>query len=184
MSKQSLNRITSVPSGNLKDEVVSSIICLVAKMDLDIQLMVKRCHICQVNRNAPPPAPLHPWEYPSKPWSRIHIDHLGPFNGRQILVVVDSFSKWIEATVVKSTSTSETLEKLRQMFSAFGLSDRIVSDNGTSFTSKQFEEFVSKNGIIHTRVSPYHPASNGLAERAVQSVKRGTVKSAIVDTLK
>ncbi len=74
---------------------------------------------------------------------------------------------------MKSTNTAETLEKLRQIFSVFGLPDKIVSDNGTSFTSKEFEEFVKKNGIIHTRVSPYHPASNGLAERAVQCVKRG-----------
>ena len=49
----------------------------------------------------------------------------------------------------------------------------IVSDNAASFTSAQFAEFCDKNGIHHVTSAPYHPASNGLAERAVQRFKRG-----------
>ena len=42
--------------------------------------------------------------------------------------------------------------------------------------AKSFELFLSKNGIKHYKSSPYHPSSNGLAERAVQMVKRGLKK--------
>ena len=59
------------------------------------------------------------------------------------------------------------------MFSNFGIPDKVVSDNGTSFSSREFKEFMHNNGIVHTRVAPYHPSSNGQAERAVQIVKRG-----------
>ena len=63
-------------------------------MDTDIVTLVKNCNICQESRNAPSVAPLHPWEWPSHPWSRIHVDFAGPFLGKMYLVLVDSHSKW------------------------------------------------------------------------------------------
>ena len=54
----------------------------------------------------------------------------------------------------------------------------IFSDNGTSFTSEEFQTFCRKNGIRHRMSAPYHPATNGLAERAVQVIKNGLRKVA------
>ena len=44
------------------------------------------------------------------------------------------------------------------------------------FVSQEFESFLKYNGIKHVTSAPYHPASNGLAERAIQIVKRGLKK--------
>ena len=52
----------------------------------------------------------------------------------------------------------------------------IVSDNGPQFTTHEFHEFCSNNGIKYTRAPPYHPATNGAAERAVQVVKQAVKK--------
>ena len=54
----------------------------------------------------------------------------------------------------------------------------LVSDNGSICTSSEFAAFVGKNGIKHLTSAPYHPASNGLAERAVQTVKGALRKEA------
>jgi transposase InsO family protein len=109
-------------------------------------------------------------------WTRVHIDHAGPIQGKMILVIVDAHSKWIDAHVVASTSTSATLEKLRTVFATHGLPEVLVSDNGPAFSSTEFREFTQRNGIKHLTSAPYHPASNGLAERAVQTVKEGMKK--------
>ena len=48
----------------------------------------------------------------------------------------------------------------------------VVSDNGSQFCSAEFGNFLKNNGVKHVRVAPYYAASNGLAERMVQSFKR------------
>ena len=135
-------------------------------VDKDIEEKVRTCQQCQVNQKSPL-APMHPWEWPKRPWARIHIDHLGPFQGKTILVVVDAYSKWIESVIVPSTSSQATIKALRNMFATHGIPETIVSDNGSGFTSCEFGDFTRKNGIQHIKSAPYHPASNCLAERAV-----------------
>ena len=49
----------------------------------------------------------------------------------------------------------------------------VITDNGTGFVSSDFEQFLMSNRVKHTMSSPYHPDSNGFAERAVQIVKKG-----------
>ena len=145
-------------------------------IDTDLQEKVRKCKQCQENQKSPALAPLHPWDWPKRPWARIHIDHAGPFQGKIFLVAVDAHSKWLEAVTVPTTSSQATIKVLRTMFATHGLPELIVSDNGTSFTSLEFEEFTKRNGIRHITTAPYHPASNGLAERAVQTLKEGLRK--------
>ena len=140
-------------------------------MELDLEEQVKNCNDCQINQKTPKQAPLHPWEWPACPWTRLHIDHAGPFLG------VDSHSKSLEVVPVPSTLSSYTIVALHHMFAKHGLPQVIVSDNGTAFTSQEFKTFVKNNGIQHVTTAPYHPASNGMAERAVQTFKLGLKKA-------
>lgn len=96
--------------------------------------------------------------------------------GKMILVVVDSHSKWIEAIPMDTSTSEATISKLRGLFATHGLPEVLVTDNGRNFTSAEFAEFCKRNCVRHVRTAPYHPASNGLAERAVQVVKEGIKK--------
>ena len=87
------------------------------------------------------------------------------------LIIVDSFSKWIVVIPSSSATSDETIEKLRIVFTNFGLPEQIVTDNGSAFRSKEFETFLQRNGIQQIRTEPYHPSSNGQAERTVQTFK-------------
>ena len=146
-------------------------------MDKQVEEKVRSCTSCQQNQNAPPVAPLHPWEWPKRPWTRLHIDYTGPFQGKMFLITVDPYSKWIDAQIVSNSTSYMTIEHLRTLFATHGIPEVVVTDNGTPFTSTEFSDFTRKNGIRHVRVSPYHPSSNGLAERAVKTFKEGMKKA-------
>ncbi len=90
------------------------------------------------------------------------------------LLIVDVHSKWIEVFPSNgSCLSSTTISKLRPLFARFGLPEMIDSDNGTALTSAELKEFLEINGMRHLTTAPYHAESNGLPERAVQTVKRG-----------
>ena len=96
--------------------------------------------------------------------------------GKMFLIIIEAYSKWMDVYPVHSANSSITIEKLRQSFSVNGLPDMFVSDNGSCFTSSQFGTFVKQKGTKHIKTAPYHPSSNGLAERAVQTFKAGMKK--------
>ncbi|XP_064487305.1 uncharacterized protein K02A2.6-like [Ornithodoros turicata] len=146
-------------------------------LDKDIERITQTCQSCI--QAAPMPRTREPVDWPTtgENWSRIHLDYAGPVQGRMILVIVDSHSKWIEAIPLRHATSESTVTSLRAVFSRFGIPRTLVTDNGTPFTSKEFAEFVRRNCITHLRSAPFHPQSNGLAERAVHTIKDALKKA-------
>ena len=126
------------------------------------------CYTCQKHKKQPNKAPLFPWEWPE--------DFAGPFLGQMYLNDTDVHSKWVAVEIMSKITASHTILDLHDIFATLGLPDTIVTDNGPTFTSSEFTLFMSHNGIKHITVTPYHPSSNGLAERSVQTFKRAMVK--------
>ena len=124
------------------------------RMDADLESVVQQCQPCQANRKAPPAAPLHPWEWPTKPWSRLHVDFAGPFQGKTFMILVDAHSKWPEVATIPSTSSKNAIQFLYRTFATHGLPELLVSDNGSAFTSKEFQTFTSRNGINVLPITP------------------------------
>ena len=133
-------------------------------MDSEVEQIVKQCQVCQESRPSPPVAPLHPWEWPSKLWSGLHLDFAGTFLGKNVLILVDAHSKWMDIEIMTSITSTKMIEKLHMIFSTHGLPQKIVTDNGPNFTSAKFCQFMDRNGIHHVISAPYHPSTNGLAK--------------------
>ena len=146
-------------------------------IDNDIEEAVRICATCAEFATKPPPAAVHPWMLPEKPWSRVHIDHAIQFKGHEWLLIVDAFSKYPCIHPVSSVSSKATIAVLDIEFAHFGYPHALVSDNSSSFTSSEFQEWLSDRNIVHLTGAPYHPATNGQVERMVQSFKRFMVKS-------
>ena len=91
---------------------------------------------------------------------------------RHFLVAVDAYSKWPEVIELHHITTEVTINELRRLFSLYGIPRQLASDNGTQFTSTNFQTFVKANAIKHIRGAPYHPATNGQAERFIQTLKK------------
>ena len=114
---------------------------------------------------------------PLGPWQRIHIDFAGPYLVEMFIVVVDEYSRWLETKVMKGTLSGRTIEDLRSIFATHGFPQVIVIDNSPNFASEEFKVYLKQNGINHIFTPPYHPNSNGLAERAAQTFKMELVSS-------
>ena len=84
---------------------------------------------------------------------------------------------FFEIIPLTTATSATTIESLRGIFATHGLPSTFVTDNGSQFTIAEFQSFMEKNGIRHLCSAPYHPATNGLAERAVQSFKGSMEKN-------
>ena len=122
------------------DEKTCLYVCIYVwwpRIDTDIEETVSHCSNYQVNRSAPPAAPLHPWS--THPWTQIHMDNASPFIGKAFFILTDAHSKWIDAVYTNSPSVSATIEHLRTTFSQFGIPEIVVSDNAACFTGEEFQ---------------------------------------------
>lgn len=118
---------------------------------------------------------LHPIEKVPVPFDTIHLDHLGPFvrstlQNEYIIVLVDGFTKYVVLKAVRNTKTKPVIEMLSDVFATFGKPNRIITDRGTAYTSREFEEFCLHLGIAHVKVAVGTPRANGQVERENRSV--------------
>ncbi|KAK5802116.1 hypothetical protein PVK06_029698 [Gossypium arboreum] len=140
----------------------------------------RKCHKCQIygDKIHVAPSPLHvmtsPW-----PFSMWGMDVIGPIsskasNGhRFIFMVIDYFTKWIEAasfTNVTKTAVCKFLKK--EIICRYGLPEKIISDNATNLNNKMMKEVCEQFQIKHHNSSPYHPKMNGAVKAANKNIKR------------
>lgn len=146
-------------------------------IDADVEDTARNCDACAQHQNKPEKPLTHPWIIPEKPWIRLHLDHAVNFMGYNWLVITDAYSKYPCIHATNSTSTRTTTDILEEVFAHFGFPVSVVTDNATTFSSYEFKTWCEERGIIHLSGAPYYPASNGAAERLVQSFKQSLRKS-------
>lgn len=120
---------------------------------------------------------LHPLPKGDVPLHTYHVDHLGPLEStskkyNHILVVIDSFTKFIWLYPTKSTTSQEVIKKLELQQQIFGNPACIISDRGMAFSSKEFQSYCDDEGIKHILITTGLPRANGQMERINRTISR------------
>ena len=101
-------------------------------MDKQVEDFVRSCYPCQLVGPRGKPEPLRPRELSEAPWQEIGIDLLEINSTSHLLVVVDYFSRWIEAIFLHKTDAAHVIKSLEAIFRTHGLPNIVRSDNGPS----------------------------------------------------
>ena len=144
-----------------------------------IEDTVLNCQICSTYQRENTREPMLPHIIPERPWSQLGAD-LFVFNGNNYLILVDYYSSFIELSLLHTTTSQQIITHLKSQFARHGIPDRVITDNGPQFSSDVFRQFTKDYCFQHCTASPYYPQSNGMAERAVQTVKN-CLKKALLD---
>jgi transposase InsO family protein len=112
-----------------------------------------------------------------KPWQVIGVDIVGPHslkNGEKkfFLIIVDYFSKWVEAIPLKDIKAGTVVSTIEEDFVwRREVPETIISDAGTQFTSSEFREWCKERNIRAAAAAPHHQQTNGQAEAMVKTLK-------------
>jgi transposase InsO family protein len=139
---------------------------------------VKTCEGCQIRSypNRSDKIPIEPLARTEYPFQVVNMDCIAVPQGytqkfKYLLVVVDYFSRYVEAEPLKTLSSRETVMSLIKIFANHGIPEIICSDNATNFSSRYTAAFYEIMGVAPRFSTPEHPASNGLVERANRTLK-------------
>jgi transposase InsO family protein len=115
------------------------------------------------------------------------LDIVGPLRKApggytHLLVTVDKFSKWIEACPITNLRAEQVVSFFTDIIHRFGVSNSIITDNGSQFTGRKFLEFCDKHHIHVDWAAVAHPQTNGQVERANDMILQG-LKPRIFDRL-
>ncbi|UYV74556.1 hypothetical protein LAZ67_12000137 [Cordylochernes scorpioides] len=118
---------------------------------------------------------LHPISKGDTPLDTYHIDHLGPLASTRkdynyLLVITDGFTKFTWIYPTKTTRTSEVIQKLECQQQIFGNPRRIITDQGTAFTSNDFKEYCKEESIEHCCITTGVPRGNGQVVRINRTI--------------
>ena len=151
-----------------------------------VESYCQNCSVCIAGRNrqGKPPGFMTPMSWPSGPFHRVHADtmrSLPKANGYQhVLVIVDSFSKFVFTHPLRSGYPKYVIEALTIIFTKFGQPGLFVSDNGGEFHNKELTDFLKLWGVSYRFTAPYNPQANGQAEAAVKIISN-KLRLAVMD---
>ena len=140
------------------------------RMSAEIRYFVFRCTICQTYRPEQACEELQPHELPSRPWQKIVAD-LFVLGQQTFLIMVDYWSNFFEVVEIHKKTAQAIITQLKVQFARHGVPEVLITDNGSEFDNREFQNFSSEWHFDHRTSSPRYPQSNGKVENAVKTCK-------------
>lgn len=172
LQNQILNELHEGHFGIVKMKGLARGICWWPGIDSDIEQLVRSCPNCSIVKSNPKKVETHVWEATNKPFDRVHADFAGPYLNKFFFILVDAYSKFPFVYVIDNITAKTTIRVCKEIFAMFGIPRVFVTDNGRTFCSAEFQNFLKHNNTVSKFTAPYNPATNGQAERFVQTLKK------------
>jgi hypothetical protein len=137
----------------------------------DVVELVKRCKAYQFHaKRIHTPAQTLQMIPPSWLFAVWGLDNLGLFpravgGFRYLYVATNKFTRWSEATPMVKINKQSIVKFIKSIVCMFRVPNRILTDNGSQFTSSVFQGYYKDLGIQICYASIAHPESNRLVER-------------------
>lgn len=143
------------------------------QIDREAEKYVKRCRECLLVTQPNKLAPMTRQKLPFGPWQYLALDYMaGEPHQEHLLVVIDYYSRYLEAIFTKSTTSTTVIRVLGEIFCRLGLPKTMKVDNATNFNSKEFKKFCDTNDMEIVNSPPYWPQVNGEVENINKSLKK------------
>ena len=108
------------------------------------------------------------------PWQMLAVDilavPLSTNNNRNLLVIQDYFTKWVEAVPLPDQTADRITGELVKLFSTYGHPEILHSDQGRNFESSILAQTLDAFGVHKSRTTAYHPQGDGMVERFNRSL--------------
>ncbi|KAE8291509.1 Retrovirus-related Pol polyprotein from transposon 17.6 Protease [Larimichthys crocea] len=140
-------------------------------INADIDRMVSRCATCLKHQAKQAKEPMAITEIPDEPWQKVGTD-LFYLDGKNYLLVIDYLSNYPEIALLPNMSAACVIKHMKSIFARHGIPQVVYSDNGPSYSCKEFQDFAQEYDFCHVTSSPLYAQSNGKAEKGVHIVKQ------------
>ena len=148
-----------------------------SNMKSDIKDFTSKCQMCSSYSTRQQKETLISHDVPDRPWAKISTD-LFDLDHKSYMVTVDYFSSFFEIDRLYELKGSTAIKKLKTHMAQYGISDEVVPDSGSQYTSQEFKNFAKEYRFNHITTSPYHHQSNGKDQSAVKEAKKILKKTA------
>jgi transposase InsO family protein len=144
----------------------------------DVQMFIRRCPCCQKMKLLKAPIVTNPYTVATyHPMDRLNIDTIGPMPEDQegykyIVVVIDSFTRFIELYRAKDATGATAAQVVLQHVGRYGTPNEILTDNGPQFKNELIATLKQALQVTHNFTTPYSHEENAMVERANKEVNR------------
>ena len=150
------------------------------KMQPFIEKYVNQCAICQMFKRSTKKYGKLPTKIPvTVPWVEVHVDHIGPYSQSDhpnairyyALSIIDPATSWVELCPLPNLTAATTCTEFdNQWLCRYPRPFKCIFDQGSAFTSSEFQELLSSYGIVPSPTTIQNPQANSILERIHQVI--------------